>query len=282
MKTVTLNNGIEMPILGFGVYQIEDLSDCERAVNEAFEVGYRLIDTASAYRNEVAVGNAIQSSGVSRDDMFITTKLWIQDAGYEKTLKAFDRSLKSLQLDYLDLYLIHQPFNDVYGSWRAMEKLYNEGLIKAIGVSNFQMDRLADLTIYNEVKPAVNQIEIHPFHQRYSDVEYMATHSVQAEAWAPFAEGRNDLFTNELLISLGAKYQKSVAQIVLRSLIQRDIVVIPKSSKKERMAENFNVFDFEISKQDLELMKQLDNGESAFFSHRDPEVVEWMSGFKRD
>lgn len=282
MKTVTLNNGIEMPVLGFGVYQIEDLSDCEKAVNEAFEVGYRLIDTASAYRNEVAVGNAIQSSGVSRDDMFITTKLWIQDAGYEKTLKAFDRSLKSLQLDYLDLYLIHQPFNDIYGSWRAMEKLYNEGLIKAIGVSNFQMDRLADLTIYNEVKPAVNQIEIHPFHQRYYDVEYMATHGVQAEAWAPFAEGKNDLFTNELLISLGAKYQKSVAQIVLRSLIQRDIVVIPKSSKKERMAENFNVFDFEISKQDLELMKQLDNGESAFFSHRDPEVVEWMSGFKRD
>ncbi|WP_316675266.1 aldo/keto reductase [uncultured Tolumonas sp.] len=281
MKTVKLNNSIEMPILGFGVYQIEDQSECERAVLDAFEVGYRLIDTASAYRNEIAVGNAIKASSVKREDMFITTKLWIKDAGYENTLKAFDTSLKKLQLDYLDLYLIHQPFNDVYGSWRAMERLYKEGRIKAIGVSNFQLDRLTDLMVYNEVPPAVNQIEINPFHQRYPDVEYMVTQGIQAEAWAPFAEGKNELFSNELLVALSVKYQKTVAQVVLRSLIQRNIVVIPKSSNRARIAENFDVFDFDISEQDLELVKQLDTNESVFFSHRDPEIVKWMSGFVR-
>lgn len=282
MKTVKLNNDVDMPILGFGVYQIEDQTECERAVLDAFEVGYRLIDTASAYRNETAVGNAIKASNVKREEMFITTKLWIKDTGYENTLRAFDKSLEKLQLDYLDLYLIHQPFNDVYGSWRAMEKLYKEGRIKAIGVSNFQMDRLIDLMVYNEIPPAVNQIEIHPFHQRFDDVNYMKVNGVQAEAWAPFAEGKNNLFENYIISSLASKYQKTVAQVVLRSLIQRDIVVIPKSSKRVRMAENFDVFDFEISESDMDLLKEIDKKESSFFSHRDPEIVKWMSGFVRD
>ncbi|MDD2341324.1 MAG: aldo/keto reductase [Tolumonas sp.] len=282
MVTVKLNNNVEMPILGFGVYQIDDQKECERSVLDALEVGYRLIDTASAYRNETSVGNAIKTSGVKREEMFITTKLWIKDAGYENTLKAFDKSLKKLQLDYLDLYLIHQPFNDVYGSWRAMEKLYKDGKIRVVGVSNFHMDRLTDLMVYNEIPPAVNQIEIHPFHQRYQDVEYMAAQGIQPEAWAPFAEGRNNLFENKLLVALAEKYYKTVAQIVLRSLIQRSIVVIPKSSKRARIAENFDVFDFEIDEQDMELLKQLDKQESAFFSHRDPEIVKWMSGFERD
>jgi 2,5-diketo-D-gluconate reductase A len=282
MKTVKLNNDVDMPILGFGVYQIEDQTECERAVLDAFEVGYRLIDTASAYRNETAVGNAIKASNVKREEMFITTKLWIKDTGYENTLRAFDKSLEKLQLDYLDLYLIHQPFNDVYGSWRAMEKLYKEGRIKAIGVSNFQMDRLIDLMVYNEIPPAVNQIEIHPFHQRFDDVNYMKANGVQAEAWAPFAEGKNNLFENDIISSLASKYQKTVAQVVLRSLIQRDIVVIPKSSKRVRMAENFDVFDFEISESDMDLLKEIDKKESSFFSHRDPEIVKWMSGFVRD
>lgn len=281
MKTVKLNNDVDMPILGFGVYQITDQIECERSVLDAFEIGYRLIDTASAYGNETAVGNAIKSSGVKREDMFTTTKLWIKDTGFDNTLRAFDKSLEKLQLDYLDLYLIHQPFNDVYGSWRAMEKLYKEGRIKAIGVSNFPMDRLVDLMVYNEIPPAVNQIEIHPFHQRFDDVEYMKANGVQAEAWAPFAEGRNNLFENKMLFSLADKYEKTVAQVVLRSLIQRDIVVIPKSSKRARIAENFDVFDFEITESDMNLIKTLDKKESSFFSHRDPEIVKWMSGFVR-
>ncbi|SEN28674.1 aldo/keto reductase [Paenibacillus sp. OV219] len=237
MKKVTLNNGIEMPILGFGVFQIRDDNECEQSVYDAIMAGYRLIDTAASYLNEEAVGRAIKRSGVAREELFITTKLWVQDTGYEPTKKAFENSLNRLQLDYLDLYLIHQPYGDVYGSWRAMEELYREGKIRAIGVSNFHEDRLIDLMLHNEVAPAVNQVETHPFHQQIENSKFMKENHVQIESWAPFAEGKNNLFQNEILAAIAEKHNKSVAQVVLRWLTQRDVVVIPKSVRKDRIME---------------------------------------------
>ena len=282
MQTVILNNGVEMPLLGFGVYQVPDAEECERSVAEALRVGYRLIDTAAAYGNEEAVGQAIQKSGVPRQELFITTKLWVQDAGYEPTKAAFEKSRQKLGLDYLDLYLIHQPYGDVYGAWRAMEELYHAGKIRAIGVSNFPPDRVMDFIVHHEVKPAVNQIETHPFHQQVETQQFLHENGVQLESWGPFAEGRNNLFTNELLQGLAAKYQRSVAQVVLRWLTQRGVVVIPKSVKPERIAENFQVFDFELSAEDLAAIATLDTKASVFFDHRDPAIVKWMSEVKFD
>ena len=276
MKNVVLNNGVEMPILGFGVYQIPDAVECERCVYDALQVGYRSIDTAAAYMNEVAVGKAIKSSGVPREELFITTKLWIQDAGYEKAKKAFEKSLNRLQLDYLDLYLIHQPFGDVYGSWRAMEELYHEGKIRAIGVSNFMPDRLMDLIVHNEVIPAVNQVETNPYYQQIEAAAFMKDNKVQIESWAPFAEGKNDIFHHAVLSSVAEKHDKSVAQVILRWLIQRDIVVIPKSVNKDRMIENFDVFGFELDQDDMTRIASIDTGASSFFSHRNPEMVKWL------
>lgn len=282
MRKVVLNNGVEMPILGFGVFQITDLAECERSVVDALETGYRLIDTAASYMNEEAVGKAIKRSGVAREELFITTKLWIQDAGYEKAKKAFEKSLKRLQLDYLDLYLIHQPFGDVYGAWRAMEELYNEGRVRAIGVSNFYPDRIMDLIIHNRIVPAVNQIEMHPFHQQIETQKFLTENKIQIESWGPFAEGRNNLFQNELLGSIGKKYNKSVAQVVLRWLIQRNVVVIPKSVRRRRIEENFNVFDFELSAEDINAIATLDTKKSLFFDHRDPAMVKWLGERKLD
>lgn len=277
MQKVVLNNGVEMPILGFGVYQVTDAEECENSVFDAITAGYRSIDTAAAYGNEDAVGKAIKRSGVAREELFITTKLWIQDAGYENTKKAFEQSLNNLQLDYLDLYLIHQPIGDVYGSWRAMEELYHEGKIKAIGVSNFPPDRLMDLILHNEVVPAVNQIETHPFCQQIETAKFLKENNVQIESWGPFAEGRNNIFKNELLISIAKKYEKSVAQIILRWLTQRGIVVIPKSTHKERIIENFNIFNFELAQEDMDAIVALDMKSSSFLDHRDPEIVKWLS-----
>ncbi|MGN9169644.1 aldo/keto reductase [Paenibacillus jamilae] len=273
MQKVILNNGVEMPIIGFGVYQIKDANECEQSVYDALMAGYRLIDTAAAYQNEEAVGRAIKRSGVPREELFITTKLWVQDAGYESAKKAFAKSLEKLQLDYLDLYLIHQPFGDVYGSWRAMEELYHEGKIRSIGVSNFQMDRLVDLILHNEVTPAVNQVETHPFCQQIKGATLMKEYNVQIESWGPFAEGRNNMFHNGVLVSLAEKYQKSVAQVILRWLTQREVVVIPKSVHKERIIENFNIFNFDLSIEDMETIAALDMKQSSFFSHNDPEIV---------
>ncbi|OKZ00983.1 MAG: 2,5-diketo-D-gluconic acid reductase [Alistipes sp. 58_9_plus] len=279
MEHRILNNGVEMPVLGFGVYQVEE-TVCEQCVCDAIAAGYRSIDTPSAYLNERAVGRAIRRSGVPREELFITTKLWVQDAGYESTKRALAKSLERLQLDYLDLYLIHQPFGDVYGSWRAMEELYREGAVRAIGVSNFQPDRLVDLILHNEVVPAVNQVETHPFCQQTEAAAVMASEGVQIESWAPFAEGRNNLFGNGTLVSLAAKYRKSVAQVVLRWLIQRGVVVIPKSVRPERMAENIDVFDFHLAPEDMDLIATLDTRRSCFLSHRDPETVKWLGTMK--
>lgn len=277
MKTVKLNNGVDMPVLGFGVYQIADATTCEQCVYDAIGAGYRLIDTAAAYGNEEAVGRAIKRSGVAREELFVTTKLWISDTGYERTKQAFHKSLKLLGLDYLDLYLIHQPYGDVYGAWRAMEELYKEGNIRAIGISNFQPDRVMDFICHNEIIPAVNQIELHPFCQQIETVRFLTDNNVQTESWAPFAEGRDGLFNNELLILIAQKYQKSAAQVVLRWMIQRDIVVIPKSVRKERILENIALFDFELSPDDMIQIATLDKRKSAFFDHRDPEVVKWIN-----
>ena len=282
MKTVKLNNGIEMPILGFGVFQIPDANECEKCVIDAIEVGYRSIDTAASYHNEQAVGNAIKNSGIERKELFITTKLWVQDAGYENTKKAFQKSLDRLQLDYLDLYLIHQPYGDVFGSWRAMEELYETGKVRAIGVSNFQLDRVMDLMMFNKIVPAVNQVETHPFQQQVDNQVFLQENNVQIESWGPFAEGKNDIFNNELLVSLAKKYNKSVAQIILRWLTQRGVVVIPKSVRKERMAENFNIFDFELEATDMEIIKTIDTKTSLFFDHRNPEIIKWMALRKLD
>jgi 2,5-diketo-D-gluconate reductase A len=281
MQKVVLNNGLEMPILGFGVFQVTDLAECERSVVEAIQVGYRLIDTAASYENEEAVGRAIQRCGVPRRELFITTKLWIADAGYEKTLRAFDRSLARLGLDDLDLYLIHQPYGDVYGSWRAMEELYRQGRVKAIGVSNFYPDRLVDFVLHNEVVPAVDQIETHPFHQQVEARKTLDDYKVQHESWGPFAEGRNNLFRNETLHAIAARHGKSVAQVVLRWLTQRGIVAIPKSVRQERMAENFAIFDFELTPEDMQTIAALDTGKSAFFDHRDPEMVKRLATAQR-
>lgn len=282
MQKVVLNNGVEMPILGFGVFQVTDAEVCERSVNEAIQIGYRLIDTAASYLNEEAVGKAIKRSGVPREEIFVTTKLWIQDAGYESAKKAFEKSLAKLQLDYLDLYLIHQPYGDVYGSWRAMEELYREGRVRAIGVSNFQPDRIMDLIIHNEVVPAVNQIETHPFNQQIETQTFLQENRVQIESWGPFAEGKNNIFQNEVLLALAGKYQKTVAQVILHWLTQRGVVVIPKSVRKERIVENFNIFDFELSPGDMNAIKALDTKVSSFFDHRDPAMVKWLGTRKLD
>ncbi|PQA93226.1 2,5-diketo-D-gluconic acid reductase [Chryseobacterium shigense] len=277
MQKITLNNGVEMPILGFGVFQVADPSECEKAVTEAIETGYRLIDTAASYLNEQAVGNAIKKSPVPREELFITTKLWVQDAGYENTKEAFQKSLDLLQLDYLDLYLIHQPYGDVFGSWRAMQELYYQGKIRAIGVSNFHPDRMMDLIANSGFTPAINQIETHPFHQQTEAQKFLIENNVQIESWGPFAEGKNDIFNNEILLSIAAQHHKSVAQVILRWLIQRGVIVIPKSVRKERMAENFNIFDFELSAEDMETIRTLDTNASLFFDHRDPGMVKWLS-----
>jgi len=282
MHTVTLNNGVKMPILGFGVYQIPDAEQCENAVYEALIAGYRLIDTAAGYLNEEAVGRAIKRSGVPREELFITTKLWIQDAGYESTKLAFEKSLKKLQLDYLDLYLIHQPFGDYYGAWRAMEDLYRQGKIKAIGVSNFLPDRLMDLIVHNDIVPAVNQIETHPFYQQFESAAFMKEQGVQHQSWAPFAEGQGNMFSNEVLASIGEKYNKSVAQVVLRWLVQRGIVVIPKSVHKERIIENFNIFDFELRVDDIEKITALDTGKTLFLSYHDPKFAKMLGTLRVD
>jgi 2,5-diketo-D-gluconate reductase A len=282
MQKVLLNNGIEMPILGFGVFQVTDAEVCERSVYEALRAGYRLIDTAAAYLNEDAVGKAIKRSGVVREVLFVTTKLWIQDAGYESAKVAFEKSLRRLQLDYLDLYLIHQPFGDVYGSWLAMEELYREGRIRAIGVANFQPDRIMDLIMHNKVIPAVDQIETHPFCQQIETQRFLKENNVQIQAWAQFAEGKNNIFKNELLLSLAKKHGKSVAQVILRWLIQREVVVIPKSVHKERIVENFNVFDFELSRKDTDAIATLDRNVTSFFDHHDPEIVKSLSSMKVD
>lgn len=273
METVTLNNGVTMPILGFGVFQIPP-EDTERTVGDALAAGYRLLDTAAAYGNEEAVGRAIRSSGIPRGELFVTTKLWIQDAPAEENARAaFETSLRKLGLDYLDLYLMHQPFGDVYGQWRAMEALHHEGRIKAIGVANFYPDRLVDLLGNNDVTPAVNQIETHPFFQRTADQDVMREHGVQIQSWGGFAEGKNGLFTNPVLSDIGTAHGKSVAQVVLRWLVQRGIVTIPKSVRAERMAENFDVFDFALTDDQMASVAALDTGASLFFDHRDPAVA---------
>jgi diketogulonate reductase-like aldo/keto reductase len=282
MQTVKLNNGVEIPILGFGVFQITDPAECVRSVVDAIETGYSHIDTAASYQNEAAVGEGIQQSGVARETLFITTKLWIQSQGYEGTLRAFANSLKRLQLDYIDLYLIHQPYGDVYGEWRAMEELYEQGKIRAIGVSNFQPDRIMDLMIHNKITPAVNQIEVNPFHQRIETQKFLQDNGVQVEAWAPFAEGKNDIFKNEILLSIGAKHNKSVAQVILRWVTQRGIIALAKSSRKERMIENINVLDFELSAEDMAAIATLDTQTSSFFDHRDPAMVKWLGERKLD
>lgn len=276
VPAVTLNNGVDMPSLGFGVFQVPDPEECERSVRDAIDVGYRLLDTATSYGNEEAVGHAIRSHGIDRAELFVTTKLWIEDASYEGAKAAFERSLNRLQLDYLDLWLIHQPYGDVYGAWRAMEELYRAGRIRAIGVSNFYPDRLVDFTLHNEVVPAVNQIEIHPFHQQDEAAAVLREYNVQAEAWGPFAEGKNGLFSNDVLRAIGEKHGKSIAQVVLRWLGQRGIVAIPKSVRRERMAENFAIFDFALDEDDLARIATLDRKASSFFDHRDPAMVKWL------
>ena len=276
MVKVILNNGVEMPILGFGVFQVTDLAECERSVVDAIHTGYRLIDTAQSYMNEEAVGNAIKKSGLAREELFITTKVWIQSHGYEGTMKSFEASMKKLQLDYLDLYLIHQPYGDVYGQWRAMQELYKEGRVRAIGVSNFHPDRLIDLIVNNEVAPAVNQVETHPFHQQIETQKFMQQNNVQIESWGPFAEGKNNIFNNELLLSIARRYDKSVAQVILRWLTQRGVVAIPKSVRKDRMQENFNSLDFRLTDEDMDVIKTLDTKASLFFDHRDPAMVKWL------
>lgn len=280
--TFELNNGVEMPALGFGTYQIDDLDVCEESVSTALETGYRSIDTAAAYENEEAVGAALEKSDVPREDVFVTTKLWVQDTGYESTKDAFERSLERLGLDQLDLYLMHQPFGDVHGSWRAMEDLYHEDKIRAIGVSNFHPDRLMDLIVHNDVVPAANQIETHPFYQRTNDAEFLDEHDIQHESWAPFAEGQNNIFEHDVLAPIGEEYDKSAAQVVLRWLIQRGVVAIPKSVHEERIVENFDVFDFELSADEMETISELDEDESLFFSHRDPEMVKQISESTRN
>lgn len=280
MEYVKLNNGIEMPILGFGVYQITP-EECERCVSEAIQIGYRSIDTAQAYFNEEEVGNAIRKSGIARNEFFITTKVWISNAGYEKAKASIDESLRKLQTEYIDLLLIHQPFGDYYGTYRAMEEAYKEGKIKAIGVSNFYPDRFIDLAEFVNIKPAVNQVETHVFNQQVKPQEIMQQYGTQIESWGPFAEGKNDFFTNETLKNIGDKYAKSVAQVALRFLIQRGVVVVPKSVNRERMKENIEIFDFELNQDEMAAISKLDKGESLFFSHYDPEMVKWLIDYTK-
>lgn len=280
MEFVTLNNGIKMPILGYGVYQVSN-EECERCVLDAISVGYRSIGTAQAYGNEEAVGNAVKKCGVARDELFITTKVWVSNGGYENAKKSLRESLRKLQTDYIDLVLIHQPFNDYYGTYRAMEEAYKDGWLRAIGVSNFYPDRLVDLCRFVEVKPAVNQVETHVFQQQKKAREYMEKYGVQHESWGPFAEGRKDFFTNPVLIEIGKKHNKSAAQVALRFLIQSNVVVIPKSTHRDRMEQNFDVFDFTLSTDDMTAIQKLDEGESLFFSHYDPATVEMITGLHR-
>lgn len=280
MNYVTLNNGIKMPALGYGVYQVSN-EECERCVLDAIDVGYRLIDTAQAYGNEEGVGNAIQKSGVPREELFLTTKVWVSNGGYEKAKVSLQESLRKLQTEYIDLVLIHQPFNDYYGTYRAMEDAYKEGWLRAIGVSNFYPDRLVDLCQFVEVQPAVNQVETHVFHQQKAAHDYMKKYNVQHESWGPFAEGRKDFFKNPVLIKIGEKYHKSAAQVALRFLLQSDVVAIPKSTHKERMIQNFDLFDFALNEEDMAAVQALDEGESLFFSHYDPAVVEMITGLHR-
>ena len=278
MQTVKLSNGIEMPILGYGVYQVTP-EECERCVSDALSVGYRMIDTAQAYYNEEGVGRAVKKSGIPREELFLVTKVWISNAGYEKAKASIDESLRKLQTDYIDLLLIHQPFNDYYGSYRAMEEAYKAGKLRAIGVSNFYPDRFIDLAEFCDIKPMVNQVETHVFNQQRRPQEIMKEYGTQIMSWGPFAEGRNDFFTNPVLKTIGEKYGKSVAQTALRFLIQRDVVVIPKSTHKERMEQNLDVFDFSLSAEDMETIGKLDKGESLFFSHYAPESVKWLTSF---
>ena len=282
MQTVKLNNGVEVPILGFGVFQITDPDECARSVVDAIETGYTHIDTAASYMNEEAVGRGIKQSGAAREDLFITTKLWIQSDGYQGTLKAFDRSLNRLQLDYVDLYLIHQPYGDVYGEWRAMEELYQQGKIRAIGVSNFLPDRMMDLIIHNQITPAVNQIEVSPFTQQTDSQKFFEENNVVVEAWAPFAEGKNNIFQNETLLAIGAKHNKSAAQVILRWVVQRGIIALAKTTSKERMIENISVFDFELDAEDVAGIAALDTKTSSFFDHRDPQMVKWLGEREMD
>lgn len=281
MEKVKLNNDLLMPILGFGVFQIPDPKVCEESVAEALRVGYRLIDTAAVYGNEEAVGRAVKRSGIPRGEVFLTSKLWIRDQGYEPARKAFGETLRRLGTDYLDLYLIHQPFGDYYGSWRAMEELYEEGRIRAIGVSNFTPDRVMDLMLHNRIAPAVDQIETHPFNQQIAVQSFLEDNAIRMESWGPFAEGKNGLFSDGLLQSVAEKYHKSVAQVVLRWLIQRGVVAIPKSVHADRIAENFDVFDFSLSDGDMDAIRGLDTGKSLFLDHRDPETVKRLSGMGR-
>lgn len=280
MEYVKLNNGIEMPIVGYGVYQVTP-EECERCVLDAISVGYRSIDTAQAYHNEEGVGNAIVKCGIPRDQLFVTTKVWISNAGYEKAKKSIDESLRKLQTDYIDLLLIHQPFNDYYGTYRAMEETYKAGKLRAIGVSNFYPDRFVDLAEFCEIKPAVNQMETHVFNQQVKLQEIMQQYGTRLMSWGPFAEGKNGFFTNETLKAIGDKYNKSAAQVALRFLIQRGIIVIPKSTHKERMIENFNVFDFALTEEDVSAIASLDKAESLFFSHYDPETVKWLVNYAK-
>lgn len=277
MNYITLNNGIKMPQVGFGVFQIKDREECIRVVLDAIEAGYRLIDTAQSYGNEEAVGEAIKQSSVQRDELFITTKVWLTNYGYEKAKKSIEESLKKMQLDYLDLVLLHQPFNDYYGAYHALIDLYKEGKIKAIGVSNFYPDRLVDLSLFSEIRPAVNQVEVNPFHQQTGALKYHEKYNIQMEAWAPFAEGKNHIFSHPELKAIGEKYGKSVGQVILRWLIQRGIVPLSKTVKKERMLENISVFDFELSEEDMSIIASLDKKESSFFSHDDPCTVEMLA-----
>jgi len=278
MQTVRLSNGVEMPILGYGVYQVTP-EECERCVSDALSMGYRMVDTAQAYANEEGVGNAVKKSGIPREELFLVTKVWISNAGYEKAKASIDESLRKLQTDYIDLLLIHQPFNDYYGTYRAMEEAYKAGKLRAIGVSNFYPDRFIDLAEFCDIKPMVNQVETHVFNQQRQPQEIMKEYGTQIMSWGPFAEGRNDFFTNPVLKAIGEKYGKSVAQTALRFLIQRDVVVIPKSTHKERMEQNLGVFDFSLSAEDMEAIGKLDKGESLFFSHYAPETVKWLTSF---
>lgn len=280
--TTTLSTGAQMPLLGFGVFQIPDAAECERCVVDALEAGYRLIDTAASYMNEAAVGRGLRASGVAREDVFVTSKLWVQHAGYERTQQVIDDSLRRLNLDYLDLYLIHQPFGDVHGAWRAMQEAHRAGKLRAIGVSNFEPDRLMDIAAFNEVVPAVNQVEANPFKQQTESAAFMQTLGVQAQAWAPFAEGRNQLFENPVLREIGERHGKSVGQVVLRWLAQRGIASLAKTVRRERMAENLAIFDFELSGEDMARIATLDTGTSSFFSHRDPAIVKWMAERRLD
>ena len=278
VPTVKLNNGVEMPTLGFGVFQVPDLNEAEKTVTEAIDTGYRLIDTAAAYQNEEAVGKAIKNSSVNRDDIFVTSKLWVSDFNYERAKKGIDTSLQKLGLDYMDLYLLHQPYGDTMGAWRALEEAQKEGKIRAIGVSNFYADQLQDLMLTMPVKPVLNQIEVNPWYQQDAEVKFAQSQDVRVEAWAPFAEGKHDIFKNETIAEIAAKYGKSNGQVILRWLLQRGITVIPKSVHQKRMAENIDVFDFELTDDDMKKMESLDKNESQFFDHRDPVTIEQIFG----